>query len=79
LAREFAVTGLRMFQASNGVMSASQYGKIKTVVQSFVVLIVIVAAPATWVDVAVWAMVVVTVVTGLDYFVNTGKRMDSSG
>lgn len=77
LAREFAVTVLRMVVAEDGrVISASYYGKIKTVLQSMVVLIVIVAAPADWVDALVWAMVGVTVLTGLDYFLNLTKRID---
>lgn len=77
LAREFAVTVLRMAVAEDGgVISASMYGKIKTVLQSFVVLVVMVAEPADWVDALVWAMVGVTVLTGLDYFVNTRKRVD---
>jgi len=77
LAREFAVSALRMAVAEDGrVISASMYGKIKTVLQSFVVLVVMLAAPADWVDALVWAMVGVTVLTGLDYFVNMRKRVD---
>lgn len=77
LAREFAVSVLRIVVAEDGrVISASMYGKIKTVLQSFVVLVVIAAAPAEWVDALVWAMVGVTVLTGLDYFVNVRKRVD---
>ncbi len=77
LAREFAVSALRMVVAEDGrVISASQYGKLKTVVQSFAVLMVIVATPAEWVDALVWFMVGVTVLTGLDYFVNVQKRVD---
>ena len=79
LGREFAVTGLRYFQKDSGVISASQYGKVKTVIQSFVLLIVIVAQPSHAVDVLVWIMVGVTLATGIDYFVNTGARLDSSG
>lgn len=78
LFREFAVTGLRYARKDQGVISASQYGKVKTVMQSFVLLIVIVAQPSTAVDVLVWAMVVVTLLTGLDYFVHTGRRIDES-
>lgn len=77
LAREFAVTALRYVRKEDGVISASQYGKIKTVIQSFVLLIVIVAQPSTAVDVLVWIMVAVTVATGADYFINTGKRLDA--
>ncbi|MGH2905659.1 MAG: CDP-diacylglycerol--glycerol-3-phosphate 3-phosphatidyltransferase [Solirubrobacterales bacterium] len=76
LFREFAVTGLRYLHRDDGVVSASQYGKVKTVLQSFVLLIVIVAQPSTAVDVLVWAMVAVTLATGVDYFVNIGKRID---
>lgn len=76
LAREFAVTALRYRQKDAGVISASQYGKVKTVIQSFVLLIVIVAQPSTAVDVLVWIMVAVTLATGVDYFINTGDRLD---
>lgn len=78
LGREFAVTGLRYARKDEGVISASQYGKVKTVMQSFVLLIVIVAQPSTAVDVLVWAMVAVTLLTGLDYFVHTGRRIDET-
>jgi CDP-diacylglycerol--glycerol-3-phosphate 3-phosphatidyltransferase len=78
LLREFAVTALRYLRKDEGVISASQYGKVKTVIQSFVLLIVIVAQPSTAVDVLIWVMVAVTLLTGLDYFVNTGKRLDSA-
>jgi CDP-diacylglycerol--glycerol-3-phosphate 3-phosphatidyltransferase len=76
LGREFAVTALRYTQKGEGVISASQYGKAKTVIQAFVLLIVIVAQPSTAVDVLIWIMVGVTLATGIDYFVNTGKRLD---
>lgn len=78
LGREFAVTALRYVRKDEGVISASQYGKIKTVIQSFVLLIVIVAEPSTAVDVLVWVMVAVTLLTGLDYFVNLGHRFDAA-
>lgn len=77
LAREFAVSGLRWVRKDEGVISASQYGKVKTVIQSFVLLIVIVAQPSTAVDVLIWIMVAVTLATGLDYFINTGDRLDN--
>lgn len=77
LTREFAVTVLRMVVAEDGrVISASYYGKIKTMLQSFTILAVIIAEPAEWLNALVWAMVGVTVLTGLDYFVNMRKRVD---
>lgn len=76
LGREFAVSALRYSRKEDGVISASRGGKVKTVIQSFVLLIVIVAEPSTAVDVLIWIMVAVTLVTGVDYFVNIGKRFD---
>lgn len=78
LGREFAVTLLRYSRKNQGVISASQYGRVKTVIQAFVLLIVIVAVPSTAVDVLIWIMVAVTVATGIDYFVNTDKRLDDA-
>jgi CDP-diacylglycerol--glycerol-3-phosphate 3-phosphatidyltransferase len=76
LAREFAVSALRYVRKSDGVIPASRGGKLKTVIQSFVLLIVIVAQPSVAVDALVWIMVAVTLITGLDYFKNTHKRLD---
>lgn len=77
LAREFAVTALRWFVSEDGsVISASMYGKLKTVFQSLTVLLVILFAPADWVSAMVWAMVGITVLTGVDYFVNLRRRVD---
>lgn len=76
LGREFAVTVLRYSRKGDGVISASQYGKAKTVIQAFVLLIVIVAEPSQAVDVLIWIMVAVTLATGVDYFMNTAKRID---
>ncbi|MBJ7348940.1 MAG: CDP-diacylglycerol--glycerol-3-phosphate 3-phosphatidyltransferase [Thermoleophilaceae bacterium] len=77
LAREFAVTGLRMLVADDGqVISASRWGKLKTVLQMYAVIAVILFAPATWVTVLVDVMVAVTVLSGVDYFLNISKRTD---
>ncbi|HEV7918080.1 MAG TPA: CDP-diacylglycerol--glycerol-3-phosphate 3-phosphatidyltransferase [Solirubrobacterales bacterium] len=78
LFREFAVSALRIVVADNGgrVISASQYGKIKTVLQMFAVLAVIIDGPGGWVDVLIWITVAVTLATGLDYFLNVRKRID---
>lgn len=79
LGREFAVTALRAAVADDGrVISASQYGKLKTVLQMIAVLAVVLATPAAWVDALVWTMVAVTLATGVDYFVNMRRRVDSA-
>lgn len=77
LGREFAVSALRYARKEDGVISASRGGKVKTVIQSFVLLIVIVAQPSMAVDVLVWLMVAITLATGVDYFINTTKRLDT--
>lgn len=77
IAREFAVSSLRMVISEHGkVISASWLGKFKTVIQIAAVLIVIIADPATWVDIVVWAMVAITLISGIDYFMNVSKRID---
>jgi len=69
IAREFAVTGLRQIGMEQGhVIGASIWGKIKTVMQIAMVLALIAADGGTWVDALVYATVVVTVLSGADYF-----------
>ena len=70
IAREFAVTGLRQLAMEHGeVIPASVWGKIKTVAQVAMVLVLILVedSPA-WVDGLVWVTVAITVVSGADYF-----------
>ena len=70
IAREFAVTGLRMLALEQGqVISASVWGKLKTLTQVAMVLALIwVDRPAAWVDILVYVTVAVTVLSGVDYF-----------
>jgi CDP-diacylglycerol--glycerol-3-phosphate 3-phosphatidyltransferase len=70
IAREFAVTGLRQVAVEEGhVIAASPWGKLKTAMQIAMVLALIwVDGSPVWVDALVWATVVVTVVSGVDYF-----------
>jgi CDP-diacylglycerol--glycerol-3-phosphate 3-phosphatidyltransferase len=70
IAREFAVTGLRQLAMEHGeVIPASVWGKIKTIAQVAMVLVLILVenSPA-WVDGLVWVTVAITVVSGADYF-----------
>ena len=79
VAREFAVSGLRVAAGQQGVViPASGLGKVKTIVQSAAVLALI-AAPdpdAAWVSALVYVMVLATVVSGADYFLNFRRRLD---
>ncbi|MEX2195687.1 MAG: CDP-diacylglycerol--glycerol-3-phosphate 3-phosphatidyltransferase [Thermoleophilaceae bacterium] len=81
IAREFAVSGLRIFAGAQGVaIPSSQLGRAKTVVQVAAVLALIAASDHTapWVDGLVYAAVVVTVVSGVDYFLNVRRRIEEA-
>jgi CDP-diacylglycerol---glycerol-3-phosphate 3-phosphatidyltransferase len=79
IAREFAVSGLRIAAGQQGaVIPASGLGKLKTIVQVAAVLALI-AAPDykdAWVQALVYAMVVITVVSGADYFLNFRRKLE---
>ena len=78
IAREFAVSGLRIAAGQQGaVIPASPLGKLKTIVQVVAVLALIAAsdADAAWVMALVYAMVLVTVVSGVDYFLNFRRKV----
>ncbi len=70
IGREFAITGLRMIVASEGkIIVASSLGKIKTISQIVAISAVIIGLPYGWV--LIWIAVVVTVISGLDYFIKS--------
>jgi CDP-diacylglycerol---glycerol-3-phosphate 3-phosphatidyltransferase len=78
IAREFAVSGLRIAAGQQGVViPASSLGKLKTIVQVVAVLALIAASDPddAWVLALVYAMVVVTVVSGVDYFLNFRRKV----
>jgi CDP-diacylglycerol--glycerol-3-phosphate 3-phosphatidyltransferase len=70
IAREFAVTGLRLVAAEQGVViQASWLGKIKTTLQIAAIICLIAFDPAPLaVDLLVYAAVAVTLISGIDYF-----------
>ena len=81
VAREFAVSSLRVAAAAEGaIIPASILGKIKTVIQVVAVMALIAADNpfATWVDVLVGLMVVATVVSGVDYFLNVRREIEEA-
>lgn len=77
ISREFAVTGLRQMAFEAGVViGASALGKLKTVVQVALVLALIaVEGRPGWLDGLVYATVLVTVVSGADYFFGLRRRL----
>jgi CDP-diacylglycerol---glycerol-3-phosphate 3-phosphatidyltransferase len=86
IAREFAVTGLRMVAAVQGtVIPASKWGKAKTASQMLAIAVLIVES--RWItpywepkgplisSYLVWLMLILTVVSGVDYFVHARGRI----
>jgi CDP-diacylglycerol--glycerol-3-phosphate 3-phosphatidyltransferase len=72
IAREFAVTGLRQLAMEDGhVIPASPWGKLKTIIQIAMVLVLIAVDDRTVaVDALIYVTVLVTVASGVDYFFN---------
>jgi CDP-diacylglycerol--glycerol-3-phosphate 3-phosphatidyltransferase len=77
ITRELAVTVLRLGATQAGVvMAASMFGKIKTCMQIAAVLVVIaVHDRPLWVSLVVYATVLITVLSGLDYFFGLRRRI----
>ena len=70
LAREFAVSGLRMVAAPKGlVIAAAWSGKIKTAATMVCICIMLVPIPAILNTLCVAVILVTTVVSGIEYFV----------
>src|ERR1039458_4465444 len=81
IAREFAVTVLRVAAgAQQGiVIPASSFGKLKTATQVVMVMALIaVDEHSVWVNVLVYLTVVVTVLSGADYFFGLRRRLSES-
>ena len=71
IAREFAVTGLRLVLSDKVTIHASKWGKIKTISQIVAIVLVIINFPYNW-----WFLliaVVLTLVSGVDYFVKAKR------
>jgi CDP-diacylglycerol--glycerol-3-phosphate 3-phosphatidyltransferase len=80
ITRELAVTVLRLGATQAGVvMAASFFGKVKTCLQIAAILAVIaVHGNPAWVQALLYVAVLVTVLSGLDYFFGLRKRMQQA-
>ena len=66
------VTRMRVKRRGGEVIAAAQLGKLKTVVQLWAILLVILFDPTPlWVDLVVWAAVILTVVSAIDFYWRT--------
>jgi CDP-diacylglycerol---glycerol-3-phosphate 3-phosphatidyltransferase len=77
ITRELAVTVLRMFANQAGVvLAASMLGKVKTGLQIATILAIIaVHGQPPWIAALLYATVLVTVLSGLDFFFDLRRRM----
>jgi CDP-diacylglycerol---glycerol-3-phosphate 3-phosphatidyltransferase len=80
LAREIGITVLRFAVLRHGVIPASRGGKLKTLVQAVAIGLFVLPLSGAWLSgawVVMYAAVVLTVVTGVDYVVSAIR--DSRG
>jgi CDP-diacylglycerol--glycerol-3-phosphate 3-phosphatidyltransferase len=78
IAREFAVSGLRIAAGQQGVViPASPLGKLKTLFQIAAILAVI-ATDAWWAHALLYVAAVITIVSGADYFLNFRRRIEEA-
>ena len=80
MAREIGVTVLRFVVLRHGVIPASRGGKLKTLVQAVAIGLFVLPLSGTWLSAAwvvMWAAVVLTVITGVDYVISAVR--DSRG
>jgi CDP-diacylglycerol---glycerol-3-phosphate 3-phosphatidyltransferase len=80
IARELAVTLLRMGATQQGVVAAANpLGKLKTVVQIATIIALIASSTRpTWLDLMVYGMVLVTVVSGVDFVFGLRRRLSEA-
>jgi CDP-diacylglycerol--glycerol-3-phosphate 3-phosphatidyltransferase len=81
IAREFAVSALRIAAGQQGVViPASGLGKVKTIVQVVAVLALIAASDPSdaWVQALVYLMVAITIASGADYFLNFRRTVEAA-
>ena len=72
IAREFIISGFRLIAVDNGVViAASMWGKVKTVVQMVMIILLLLHLPFTAFQVleqiSIWLALVLTVVSLVDY------------
>jgi CDP-diacylglycerol--glycerol-3-phosphate 3-phosphatidyltransferase len=80
ITRELAVTVLRLGATQAGVVMAANWtGKLKTCLQIAMVLAIIsVHGQPPWVSALLYATILVTVLSGLDFFFGLRRRMQQA-
>jgi CDP-diacylglycerol---glycerol-3-phosphate 3-phosphatidyltransferase len=81
IAREFAVSGLRIAAGAQGVViPASRLGKLKTGAQIAAILALIAASDTgdLWVQALLYLAVAITLISGADYFLGFRRRIEEA-
>ena len=79
IVREFAVSGLRMVASDQGrVIAAGWSGKVKTASTMICLILMFLPIPALVNTLCVWVIVVTTLYSGVEYFVQNRDVMDWS-
>lgn len=81
ISREFAVSGFRLVAADNNVViAAGWWGKVKTVVQMIMVILMIadIGALALLTEIIMWLALALTIISMVDYFVKNKGVMKGS-
>lgn len=82
ISREFIISGFRLIASDNGVViAASYFGKFKTTFQMVMICLMIadIEAIAILTEVVMWAAVILTVVSLIDYLVKNKDVMKEKG
>jgi len=84
ISREFIISGLRLIAVDNGVVIAANYwGKVKTVVQMFMCIFLIVDLNNSFLNIVeqilIWASVALTVISLVEYMYANRKVLSDGG
>ena len=84
ISREFIISGLRLIAVDNGIVIAANYwGKVKTVVQMFMCIFLIVNLDGKFFNIAeqilIWASVALTIISLVEYMYANRKVLSDGG
>ncbi|MEE0956253.1 MAG: CDP-diacylglycerol--glycerol-3-phosphate 3-phosphatidyltransferase [Eubacterium sp.] len=81
IAREFIISGFRLVAADNGiVIAASKWGKLKTITQMTMIIVILLNVPAFFYleQVLIYLALALTVISLMDYIIKNKKVLGST-